>query len=194
MHDKTIHNRHSIRIPGYDYSIPDFYFITICTENKQCIFGHVRDGKMILNNIGKIVHNEIINIPKFHKHIVIHEFIVMPNHIHVILEIAPSVGAHVCAQNHIGGCAANGAQTCAPTTPPGFGNKISYLAQTIRGFKSGVTKQIGRSIWQRNYYEHIVRDDKDYENIRGYIMTNPATWDADVLFEKSIAEFNKKFE
>ncbi len=197
--DKTIHNRHSIRIPGYDYSIPDFYFITICTENKQCIFGHIRDGKMVLNNLGEIVYESIIKIPIFcDNKVIIHELIVMPNHIHILLELVGSVGAdiirpigHTVADNLIGGNAAEGRMISAPTSKSYLYSKS--LSSIVRGFKSGVTKQIGRSIWQRNYYEHIVRDNKDYENIRGYILTNPATWDADVLFERSVDEFNKMF-
>ncbi len=65
------------------------------------------------------------------------------------------------------------------------------VGSVIRGFKAGITKQIGKSIWQRNYYEHIIRDNADYEKISNYIFTNPQTWDADSMYQKQLDEFNK---
>lgn len=189
MYDKEIHHRRSIRLPGADYSAPDFYFVTICAADKKCIFGHIHNGEMILNKLGKIVHKAILDIPKYcDDKIKIHEFVVMPNHIHIIIELTAhiDVGADIIRPE-----SSNGQVIPAPTTVAYKYSKT--LGSVIRGFKSGITKQIGKSIWQRNYYEHIIRDNADYEKIANYIFTNPKTWDADALYQKQLDEFNKQF-
>ena len=110
------------------------------------------------------------------------------------------VGAHNCAplcQRHddIIVCSANnGAQLCAPTQKRKFGDKLNTLAAAIRGYKSTVSKQIGRSVFQRNYYEHIIRDNNEHGDIATYIINNPATWDADKLYVKSVNEFIEKLD
>lgn len=93
-----IHNRKSIRLKGYDYSKEGLYFITICTQNRECLFGEIINGKMILNNAGKMVEAIWFEIPKFYEGFVLHEFVIMPNHIHGIIEIIKNVGAdsYIC--------------------------------------------------------------------------------------------------
>lgn len=191
------HHRRSIRLSGADYSKPDFYFITICAGDKKCLFGYIHNGKMILNNIGQIVDNAIINIPKYcDNRVIIHERIVMPNHIHFIMQITDDrgVGADI-----IRPIAPPAQSNCRPTigrmisAPTAKAYKYSKsVGSVIRGFKAGVTKQIGKSIWQRNYYEHIIRDNTDYEKISNYIFTNPQTWDADSMYQKQLDEFIEK--
>ncbi|MCL1902134.1 MAG: hypothetical protein FWG18_00720 [Alphaproteobacteria bacterium] len=200
--DKDVHHRRTIRKRGYDYSNPGAYFITICTHEKQCIFGHIQNGEMILNNVGKIVKNCLLEIPNRNNRTQLHEWVIMPNHSHFIIEIQPTVEimgsgrAQLCApttftaneeflpqqSNSVGAhnCAHHGLRP---------GDKIGTLAHIIRGFKSAVSKQIGKQIWQRNYYEHIVRDNDDYREIANYIKSNPRTWDSDKLYQKQLDEF-----
>jgi REP element-mobilizing transposase RayT len=157
---------------------------------------------MKLNDLGRIVHDSIAKIPEYCDRAVIHEFIVMPNHIHFIIELKELVAAPVGA-DIIRPIAPSGATRTLSAAARPTGQIISAptksvykysksLGSVIRGFKSGVTQKIGRSVWQRNYYEHIVRDNADYENIRAYISNNPQTWDADKLFQKQLEDFNQK--
>jgi REP element-mobilizing transposase RayT len=190
--DKTPHHRRSIRKKACDYSAQGLYFVTICTENKECIFGHIINGEMKLNSLGKLVHNKVLEIPKYVQRAVIHEFIVMPNHIHMIIQLkelnAEPTGTQLNAD-------AVGAQKCAPTSGrPKFGEKLSTIAYIVRGFKARASKLAGFNLWQRNYYEHIIRTDSEYGEIAFYTINNPKTWDADKLHKKSVAEFLKKLD
>lgn len=208
-YDKNIHHRRSVRLSGFDYSSANFYFITICTHEKQCLFGHVHDGEVILNSVGRIIDNCWNDIPKRFPNVILHEYIIMPNHIHGVIEImdnavdsvADRVGAGFPV-THNGGaqiCAPTsrepvGAHICALTKQPKFGEKISMLASIIRGFKAGSSKLAGRKLWQRNYYEHIIGDGEEYFGFRSYIMNNPQTWDADKLYQRQLDQFNGQFE
>lgn len=206
MYDKTVHHRRSIRLHGYDYSIPDYYFITICAQDKKCIFGRVCNGEMALNEFGKIVCNSWEWLAEQYEYIKLHEYVVMPNHFHGIIEIC-DVGARRDAPYFHGiiEICNVGARRDAPRAarePP--------LQQPVRtkkiggitgAFKTVSTKQIniirgtpGKKLWQRNYYEHIIRDGADYEKIMNYIVSNPQTWDSDKLYQKQLDEFNKRFE
>ena len=195
-YDKNIHHRRSIRLPGYDYSAEGQYFITICAADKKCIFGHIRNGEMILNDWGRVVHQQIINIPTHCDRATIHEFIVMPNHLHMIIGLNDTtpVRAHYCAPTNVDD-AGEGAIMRPYTAPERtrFGGKLSTLAHVLRGFKSAVSKQIGKPVWQRNYYEHIIRDGDDYQKIATYVVGNPRTWDSDNLYQKQLREFVDKF-
>lgn len=155
------HHRKSIRYKGYDYSKNGMYFITICTKDKLCLFGDIVDGKMLLNNNGKIVNDEWLNTINIRgDDVKLHEYVVMPNHMHTIVEITNN---HIY-NNKLGVC----------DTPLRSTSKT--LGAIIRGFKGAVSKQIGKSIWQRNYYEHIIRDYESYINITNYIKNNPLKW------------------
>jgi len=191
-YDKNIHHRRTIRLHDYDYSGDGMYFITICTQDKKCIFGRIKDGEMILNDWGRIVDECLSDIPKHYPNASVDEYIVMPNHIHFMLIInknSNDVGAQYFAPNQIAGVARDGVENIRPLRPV---CKSGVLGSIIRGFKIGVTKKIGRPVLQRNYYEHIIRDADDYEQIRNYINGNPQTWDADKLYQKQLDEFNKE--
>jgi len=161
----TLPNRHSIRLRGYDYSESGLYFVTICTRNRECLFGDIVDGKMILNETGKIIETVWESLPDHHP-VVLDEFQIMPNHIHFILETLPS---------------RRGIARNAPT----FGNVTAgSLPCIIRSFKSECTKLIrvkspNIHIFQRNYYEHIIRAENDLNKIREYVNINPLIWDRD---------------
>ena len=159
-YDPKKHHRDSIRLKGHDYSSEGFYFITICTEGRRCLFGTIINGKMVLNDYGKIVDNEWKNTIKIRSDdVVLHEYIIMPNHIHAIIQIRRGVSHTPNEISH------------TPLQSPS-----KTLGAIVRGFKGAVSKQIGKSIWQRNYYESIINDEHAFENISKYIRDNPVKW------------------
>lgn len=172
----TLPNRRSIRLPMYDYTSCGGYFITICTQNQQCVFGNIVDGQMVLNDAGQIVADEWEITSQIRDNIQLDQWVVMPNHFHGILFISNS------------GNVSAGTARRAPTKEQ-FAQPVSGSIPTIvRSFKSAVTKRInelqntaGCKLWQRNYYEHIVRDENDLNRIREYIKNNPAQWKLDQL-------------
>ena len=176
-YNPNIHHRRSIRLKGYDYSQAGLYFLTICIRAngiRPNIFGNVIDGKMILNEAGKIVRDEWIKSAEIRKEIEIHEYVVMPNHFHAIVEIVGANGIRPnnnCPNENIanGICPNDKGAYHAPVPPPPIGS-------LVRGFKSSVSKQLGYSVWQRNYYEHIIRNEQSYQHIANYIINNPANW------------------
>ena len=168
---KKVYRRKSIRLKGYDYSQNGAYFVTICTQHREHLFGRIVDGKMMLNHAGKIAQNELQKTLTIRKNMDIYCFVIMPNHIHFIVVI---VGAY-----------------CNTPLPVQFISPSNNLGSMIRGYKSTVTKQINkfrktpkRSIWQRNYYEHIIRNAKSLGQISEYIFANPKNWENDMFFQK----------
>jgi len=164
-------NRKSIRLQDYDYSQAGEYFITICSRNRENIFGEVVDGEMVLNNRGKIIEKEILKTKKLRKNINIDISCIMPNHIHLIISI-------LCDDKDC-----RGVLQYAPT---GFVSPKNNLGSIIRGFKSSSTKQINiirdtplQPVFQRNYHEHIIRNQKSYNEIYNYILSNPQMWERD---------------
>ncbi|MCK8603108.1 transposase [Desulfoferrobacter suflitae] len=163
-------SRRSIRLKGYDYAGAGAYFVTICAQNRECLFGKIVDGKMVLNDAGEIVADEWIKTGDIRDKIILDEWVVMPNHFHGILVIDDR----------------RGTARRAPTVEQ-FGKPVSGSIPTIiRAFKSAVTKRInemrktpGVKIWQRNYYEHVIRNDNELNRIREYITNNPAQWETD---------------
>ena len=173
-YDPQKHHRRSIRLKEYDYSNPGTYFVTICTHNRQCLFGDVVDGQMRLNNIGQVVTEEWIRSKELRKEIELDEFIVMPNHMHGIVIIPES--------NPVVVVVVVGATGRSPLLLP-KGPASKSIGSLIAGFKAHATKIInviratpGAPVWQRNYYEHIIRDDKELLYVREYIAYNPLLW------------------
>lgn len=167
--------RRSIRLKEYDYSQPASYFVTICTHNHECIFGNVIDYEIQLNEFGRIATNCWQKIPSHFTRVNTDAFVVMPNHVHgilVILEYDETPGAGTA---------------CRAPTRRRFGRPTSDSLSTIIGaFKSAATKHINAMpnkpttpIWQRNYHEHIIRNEDDMAEIREYIANNPARWGED---------------
>jgi len=166
-----IHHRRSIRLRGYDYSQAGAYFITLCTQKRKCLFGDVLGNAMRLNDAGRIVQNVWDALPNHYSCIELDSFVVMPNHIHGII-VLNDVGAQFIAPNNNDGAINQGAMNRAPT-----------VGEIIRTFKARCTHGInqlrgvqGVSIWQRNYYEHIIRNESSLQEIREYITNNPAQW------------------
>ena len=163
--------RKSIRLKGYDYSKEGAYFITICTYERQRLFGKIIDGKMALNEYGKIARDEWLKTTQLRKNVSLDEFIIMPNHFHGIICINET--------------ARRGVMHYAPTS--GFRPPSQTIGSIIRGFKSAVTKRINeyrktpkRYVWQRNYYERVIRDEIELNEKRDYIKNNPITWNEDI--------------
>jgi REP element-mobilizing transposase RayT len=185
-YDPQKHHRRSIRLKGYDYSQAGLYFITICTQNRACLFGKIENGKMILNDAGRMIENEWLTLPQRFNNISLHEYIVMPNHFHAILEI---VGATlVVAPNDMVAPNDNEKgqpQGYAPTgkTVGGMVGAFESIATVkyIRGVKNVGWPPFDRKLWQRNYHEHIIRDEQSYMKITEYIKNNPSNWDNDSL-------------
>lgn len=189
------HNRRTIRLKGYDYSQSGFYFITICCHGRELLFGDIKNGEMIWNDAGNITNECWLDIPNHFPNVVLHEFIVMPNHIHGIIEIkTKSVGAiyDTIVGANDGNDTIVGANDYSPLQCVGAENYLfprspsKTIGSIVRGFKIGVTKWMRQNtnvydVWQRNYWEHIIRDDNDYERIAKYIVNNPQNWDQDQL-------------
>jgi len=181
------HNRKSIRLKGYDYSSEGLYFITICTQNRIHQFGKIVNGKMILNTNGEIALHELQNTEIIRKgNVILHSYVVMPNHVHFIIQIINSCRGVPRTplgkkENDVGKCntplmnIGNNRGVCnTPLRAPS--NNVGAI---VRGYKCSVSKQIGFPIWQRNYYECIIRTQKSYENISNYIQSNPSRWHSD---------------
>ncbi len=188
-YNPKVHHRQSIRLRKYDYSQPGWYFITICTYERRMIFGDIVDGQMILNSTGKIVERYWCKITSNYRHLNLHDFVIMSNHFHGIiqlvgaqfiapnLDVAPNSGiVSELNQGAISQCAINqGAINRAPT-----------IGEIVRGFKARCTWAINKSIdmrgvpvWQRNYHEHIIRNQEAYSAITEYVRTNPQRWQED---------------
>ncbi|HEX8993510.1 MAG TPA: hypothetical protein VF784_17660 [Anaerolineales bacterium] len=184
----TLHRR-SIRLPGYDYAQPGAYFVTMLTAGRQCLFGRVVDQEMRLSALGKIVEEEWLRTPMIRAEIALGAYVVMPNHFHAIVVIsseAPSGASDVRATG--GSVGATGGSPVraggSPLRPRGPAPRS--LGALIAGFKSSVTKRINAlrdspnaPIWQRNYYEHIIRNQREGERIHLYIDSNPVRWSQD---------------
>jgi len=167
------HQRRSIRLKDYDYSQAGVYFITICTYDKECLFAKVVDGEMVLNEYGHLIEEEWLRTADIRNNVALDVFIIMPNHFHGILAIVDNC---------------RGTARCAPTSHNRqFGKMTSAsIPAIIRSFKSATTKRINElpgtphtPVWQRNYYEHVIRDENDLNEIREYVVNNPLKWELD---------------
>lgn len=172
----NISQRKSLRLKNYDYSQNGFYFITICIQNKECLLGEIIDQEMILNHAGRMIDTIWHEIPKYYEGFKIHEYIVMPNHIHGIIEISSRRGGPLCPPE-------------LDSSPTGL--SLSDMIQRFKtmttnkyiyGVKNHDWKVFPKQLWQRSYYEHIIRNEKTLEEIQTYIINNPKNWDKDSLF------------
>ena len=168
--DANQHHRKSTRLKGYDYTAAGWYFVSICVHDWEYLFGNIVDGEMQVNQFGKIVSQCWNDIPVHFEYTELDEFVVMPNHFHGIVIIDRS-----------------GTACRATTDERQFGKSIAGSLSTIIGsFKSAVTRSTnilrktpGTAVWQRNFYDRIIRNDRELFNIRQYIITNPLKWEID---------------
>jgi REP element-mobilizing transposase RayT len=175
-YDPAAYHRRTIRLPGYDYASAATYFITLCTRKRQCVFGDVIDSAILLSPVGQVVFDCWNWLPDQYPYVEMGPFVVMPNHLHGIITLTVDEG---------------GSRT-APTEAPQPGKPIGGL---IGAFKTVSTKRVnemlgtpGELLWQRNYWEHIVRNDKSMSRICDYIENNPVTWESDKLHPSSARE------
>jgi REP element-mobilizing transposase RayT len=195
--DPEKHHRRSIRLRNYDYSQPGAYFVTICTYQKQSWFGEIKNGQIYLNQLGKIVADEWLKTCKIRPNFKLDEWVIMPNHFHGIVIINDysgddqSLGARdapldLGARDAPLDLGARDAPLDLGARDAPLQQKPNSLSSCIAGFKSAVTKRINllrqntdTPIWQRNYYESILRDEKYLAVVREYIINNPKNWTND---------------
>ena len=160
-YDPQKHHRHSIRLDGYDYSQAGAYFVTICAHQREELFGQVESGIMHLNGFGKIVQSAWTDLPHHYPLVEIEPYCVMSNHIHGVVVLPPE----------------------PPDTE--VRQPLSEIVRAFKSFSAARINQIrnakGRPVWQRNYYEHIIRSTAEWQKIADYIHANPQRWAADHL-------------
>ncbi len=170
-YDPDIHHRRSVRKTGCDYSQPGLYFVTICTHNKRCHFGHIFGDQVRLTPLGQIVTRCWQNIPSHFPHSTLDSYVVMPNHIHGIIRLTPP-----------------DPYPTDPSIPLGYEQPKRGTAKTVgsivRGMKFGVMKWVRENtgiqrLWQASFYERIIRDEKELIETRRYISNNPIQWAID---------------
>ncbi|MGA1846523.1 transposase [Deferribacter abyssi] len=191
--------RKNIRLKHYDYSQPGFYFVTVCTQNKIKLFGEIKKGEMILNKAGKMVKKIWLEIPKIFAHTKLHEYIIMPNHFHAIIEITPQI--HVVGAESISARknnaqvdmeSANNKRADMESAPTRENNvslpkiiqtfKRYYTIEYIKMVKQGLLPPFDKKLWQRNHYEHVIRNEQSYSKIAEYIINNPLKWEDDKYY------------
>jgi REP element-mobilizing transposase RayT len=167
-HEARILRRRPVRLKGYDYSQPGAYFVTICAHRQSCVFGEVRDGRMRPNENGCILCRCCEDLPRHYPHVRIDSFVVMPNHVHGIIVLNET---------------AVGAGLRPAPTESGMAFPRHALPEIVRAFKAFSARRInelrnmsGRRVWQRGYYERVVRNEHELNRIRQYIADNPSRW------------------
>lgn len=166
MNPTSFHRRHSLRLPDYDYTQPGAYFITLVTWKRSMLFGEVREGEFEGNAYARLVDRVWGALPN-HFHVELDEMVIMPNHVHGILWLLEKDGDRSDAHPTRG--AVSGSLAAV------VGNLKSVIAKKINGLR----RSPGAPVWQRNYYEHIIRDEKALDQIRKYIRENPLRWELD---------------
>jgi len=182
------YNRHSLRLKDYDYTLPGPYFVTTVIHGRETQFGNVLDGEMQLNESGQIVADAWQWLGRKFPYLELGAAVVMPNHFHGIILIGDDPcrgGSHRQSKSPVSPMAAGGRLGGRPTHT-GMELKIKPLGQLIGAFKTVSAKRInlyhgtsGQPVWQRDFYEHVIRDEDDLARIHQYIVDNPANWQED---------------
>ena len=155
--------RKALRLGGYDYSAQGVYFLTLCTHNRRCILSAVGRDDLVapcvcLTEIGAVVDRYIGSIPRAYPNVAVDCYIVMPNHVHLLLRVSPCDGA------------------------PGSSRPTALIPRVIAALKRFTNREAGSKLWQTSYYDHIIRDEADYTVRYNYILDNPARWAEDEYF------------
>ncbi len=181
-YDPDRHHRRSIRLPGYDYASAGGYFVTICAQDRECLFGEVVDGEMRLNDAGRMVEAVWESLPERFPGLVLDILVVMPNHVHGVIFLDGDAHGDGVQGDH-----KDRPYTARHAAGTGHGT-VSRIMQAfksitateyVRGVKEQGWPAFGGRVWQRNYYEHVIRNDEDLDSIREYIANNPARWHLD---------------
>jgi putative transposase len=205
-------NRRSIRLRGYDYARAGAYFVTICVQNRECLFGDVVDGQMVLNDAGRMVQTVWDELPEYYPGVETDAFQIMPNHIHGIIVLV-GAGPRACPIDVESACPIDVESACPIDVesresgqpqgveigqpqgveigqPQGVAPTLS-LPDVVHRFKTMTTKRYADGVketgwspfpgrlWQRNYYEHIIRNEDELDRIQEYIVVNPTRWESD---------------
>lgn len=164
--------RVGMRLGGYDYSLPGYYFITTCTHFRQNLFGHVEDGGMVMSPNGIAVDGAWNNLATLFTDLRLDEHIVMPNHVHGILVLGETLDG--------------GSRAATTKATNGRSGRVASLSRIVNAFKTTAAIEVneargglGEPVWQQRYYDHIVRDQSDLHRIREYIRNNPLKWSLD---------------
>ncbi len=211
-YNPTIHHRRSIRLKGYDYSQAGLYFVTICVKDRLHLFGKIENAKMILNDAGKMVERWYYELENKYPDKQCYEMVVMPNHFHCIIENIADIAesnAHDAEKGDndlqmVAHDAEKGAHVGAPLRGRPFDDEPTYgknnqkynatigdaidwfktmtTNEYIRGVKNNGWERFNQKLWQRDYWEHIIRDEKAYQTISNYILENPEKWRGDKFF------------
>ncbi|UYN89655.1 MAG: hypothetical protein KIT08_00070 [Anaerolineales bacterium] len=161
--------RDSNRLQGYDYSLPGAYFVTLVSKNREAIFGRLVGEQIVLHEAGQIVVEEWRKTSDLRSDVSLDEFVVMPDHFHAILLLQGKPLASDGSPNRN----SLGAHRGAPLHNSRLRREPNSLGSIIAGFKSKVSQRIGRSVWQRNYFDRIIRDESELNKFREYILYNP---------------------
>ncbi|MBI3611356.1 MAG: transposase [Nitrospirae bacterium] len=175
-YNREIHHRWSVRLKAHDYSQPGAYFVTVCAQNRECVFGEITDGKMEPNDAGRMVARWWAELNYKFPTVQTDESIVMPNHFHgivVIIGYPDTVGAALRGRPPKTGHPHRGAPTLGDIVD---WFKTMTTNDYIRGIKQDRWPPFEKRLWQRNYYERVVRDDSEMHRVREYITGNPAGW------------------
>ncbi len=175
-YDAEKHRRRSIRLPRFDYAAPGAYFVTLCISGRRCILGKVNsNGTVSLNPLGEAAAAEWRRSAALRDEIELDAFVVMPNHVHGVVVIKPDLSG-----DDVGATGQSPLQQ--PDYPP-RGPARRSLTSFVVGYKGAVTRRVnairktpGAPVWQRNYYERIIRDDDELARARFYVQENPARW------------------
>ena len=185
-YNPDVHHRRSIRLKGYDYSQSGLYFVTICVKKRICLFGEIDNAKMILNDAGTMIKKWYYEIENKFLDIKCFEMIIMPNHFHCIIK---NVGADLCVcpdkslrdQRTLRDQRILGEHTGSPLHRVVQWFKTMTTNEYIRGVKNNNWQRFDGKLWQLNYWEQIIRNEKSYQTISEYVANNPDKWNEDKL-------------
>jgi putative transposase len=177
------HHRRSIRLKGYDYGEPGAYFITLVTWHRDCLFGEVQDGKMLKNQFGRLAENEWTRLSTRFTHVLVDAFIVMPDHLHGILVITEKDRDNIRLEDQTSpgnpSITEGGSSRLVGPAPGELGTIVGAYKSATARLINGIRRTPGGRVWQRNYYEHIIRNEQEWERIRAYILANPINYKDD---------------
>jgi putative transposase len=192
---KNKYRTESNRLKKWDYSSKAIYFITLVTQNRECIFGTIKENKMILNDNGKIIETELLKSIQIRERWFFHNWVIMPNHIHLLIEIVSTdvTGTHNTethnVETHCSASLQSASVRPVSSEPNSLSRKPNSISSFVGVFKSITTKKINSllennkldSIWQSNYHDHIVQNYDSFDKIYYYIKNNPKNWDIDSI-------------
>ncbi len=183
-------NIESVRLRGWDYSATGWYFVTVCTKRHIPFFGKVIEGRVELSKFGKMVSQMWIEIPNHHLGVSLDEFVIMPNHIHGVIILAPEKQGDSKSKS-VETLHATSLQSCKDEKMAKISPRRGSLAVIIRSYKSAVTRWAHQNgmdhfAWQSRYFDHIIRNEDALKKIRQYIQENPLKWALDRYYQEGM--------